>query len=257
MSRARHASPKRSWPTLLRHALRAHLATRGMTIPEGLVIRYREGVNGGPGSVDVRDDPLPTETATRFTHVARPVHDDGRASREFLEAAMRHVRQMRRARARLDALVAAGHDPRHPPMHAVEAHPLIVLAFALNERGEAGICGETGIQDGVMWARELVMTANDVPITIRTATTARISFAGEWPETLGAISGIALRDLLELPKAEREIVDRAMDALVVERSWLDRGRLVLELAPVDVLPIRDTPPGEDGRWKSMEPVPTA
>lgn len=257
MSRARRAPAKRSWPTLLRHALRARLAAHGRSIPEGLVIRHREGRAGEPDSVDVRDDPLPTETCTRFTHVADPVGADGRATEAFLAAAVRHADQMRRARSRLDALVAAGHDPRNPPRHAVEAHPMIALALTLADMGEAGVSGETGVQEGVMWARDLEMTAAGVTVGIRTATSARIRFDGIWPETLGAISAIPLRDVLELPKCGREAIDHAVAALVVARSWIDGGRLTLELEPTSVIQIDATPPGEDGRWKTLEPIPSA
>ena len=246
----------RSWPPRLRALLRARLATSGMAaIPKNMVIRYEDGPSP---CIEIRHRPCATERCSVHDKVTGfdGSHD---AISRFLDVATLHAQAMHRRAARMAALERAGHDADSPPLHAVEAHPLIVLARRLMDEGKGGISAVLEIEDGVMLARPLTLTLDGARVTMATVRESQVRIAGEWPEAVVAtMGGRRLDEVLSLPSTRDGALDDAVHDLVVASAEGLGGadpELVLRLRPAPAVALANTPPDEDGAWKDMVPRP--
>lgn len=255
--------PRRSWPARLRAVLRRDLAELGMdSVPSDLTIRYNLplGRTMSPW-LEVRHDPGPTERMSVIDHVTEFNGSDEAIAR-FVEVGRLHVMRMLRRDARRDALLAAGHHLRKPPLHALEADALTALAFQLVQAGVAAIDGEIGNDDGLLEIHNLALTWEGRTIRLVKPGTMRLEIDGVWPESLAAaLAGRPLGDAVRLPSCGDAELDRAAAAIPILRAQTTENRevpaLLIQLERSAVVEVAATPCGEDGGWKAMRPVPLA
>lgn len=251
------ASPDKHWPPRLRHALRARLASLGAPLPSDLVIRHVTRATSdltAQYSIEIRHSPGAGERMS-----VSDVHAPFRGEQDLeavVQMGVRHAMAMNRRDARAQALASGGHDVHRPPIHMVEASPLVALAWALVESDRAGIDGQVHIVNGCMTLTRATITTPAGVIMIDGARTIRVQSAETWPDTVVlAMSGRKLSTVISLPACGRRDVDDAVSALVITAARNGESGFKLEVGSSPVLPLTTDDHGDDRTWLEMEPIP--
>lgn len=253
----------RNWSRRLRQVLRKELEAQGLgSVPRDLNIRFHPPREAGAmPSIELRHSPGPTERMSVHDHVGDFQWSEEALDR-FREAGVMHVRRILRRNARLAALLAAGHSPRKPPLHALEADPLTALAMRLRREGLAGISGEIGNDNGILMIDNLTISMPGTGFHIVKPGYARLEIWGSLPEAIiGVIEGRRLGDVIDLPLCHDQAIDAAVRDMRILRAANRWGGnedvMTLTLDRAEVVEIEATPASEDGSWKALQPRPCA
>lgn len=169
---------------------------------------------------------------------------------------VRHAMAMNRRDARARALEAGGHDVHRPPVHMVEASPLIALAWTLVATGRAGIDGTVYIDNGQLLLRGTAIMSPEGGMAIDGARTLIIPSDKAWPDTvLAAMTGRPLRDVVALPACGRPDIDEAVATLEITEASQDDREIVMRVGSTPVLVLTEDDHGDDRTWLAMEPIP--
>lgn len=166
-----------------------------------------------------------------------------------------------RIKARRSALLQAGHDPDSPPLHAIEAHPLTKLAFLLSQKGRAGLDGSMTVENGLMQVERMTLHTSNGAMGLYCPGTMRIEIDQTFPEEMTiSMTGLPLHRIVRMPVCGDAAVDAAIGDLEIEQAAMVKGRpgrpkLQIILCRREVMEMDSTPKGEDGRWKSLQPIP--
>lgn len=252
------ATPDRQWPPRLRRALRDRLSARGLTIPNGLVIQY--GPRPGRGDerqpwITVMHRPGRSETCSvHDMHLPFRGEDDVGVVTDLSE---RHALAMLRRDARDDALEAGGHEPRRPPLHMVEATPLVALAMALVEAGLAGLNGDAHVDNGELHLTRTTLVTPAGHVAIERSRTLTLASDKVWPATvLAGLVGKPLTRAVSLPSSGRADIDEAVSRLTITHADSRTDGIVIQIEVAPLVAVVATDRGDDRRWLHMEPTPS-
>lgn len=240
--------------TAVRRDIERHLRDNGLDgIPWGLEIAFPPA---DPPVVEIR-------------HLAHPRDKDKTIGRvDMLDAeairatALDHARRVLRSAARARAAMMRSQGPM--PLHMLEAHPLLMAFRRLAADGRAALDGDIRTVKGCYHeARDLAVRIDGRALEFcQSEGRSVLEIAGDIPDTvLTAIAGRRLLDVVALPSSGDDRLDMAVAGITIAEARRGRDRpnqvVVLHLDPTPVVEVEPTPPGEDGSWKTMEPIPLA
>lgn len=254
---------RKLWPPKLRSALKKALMTHGMDrVPDGIQIKYLHNCKEDSRTIEIRTNPDATERVSKHQYV-RDFHGTDECIARFLDIAIDFSHRVERRNRRTKAVIDAGYDPLKPPMHCLEAHPLMALAMNLVEEGKAGIEGEFYSSHGILNAvDDIKCTSSGRSFWLRLEIAGfALYVSGGVPEAIkaGIPEKTKLVEMIQLPLCSDPDINNAVASIEVkyikDRFFGGKEQTGFILHKTDLIAIARSPASIDCAWKDMKPKP--